>query len=129
MKNLFNAIKKSGPLRTRSQKVVSAEQVDFFDALTLHDLMDLLNTVKAQRIAQLPINLGRDCIVHMDLKLYENARLGDELHIESSFVPTKHKKRVDLKIYVSKRTGTAPAVRVCRASYTISIQPIVAMAI
>ncbi len=91
--------------------------------------MALLNSIKNQRLSELPDIFVKDCIVHMDLKLFENAGLGDELLIESSFAPTKHKKRVDLKIYISKRRGDGPAERVCRATYTISAQPITAMAI
>jgi len=96
--------------------------VDAQGELTLWTLMDKMNEIKSNRIEALKLSdKYSEEIKNINLKLYENAALGDELLIESSFAPNG-KKEVDLKVYVSKREKGKPVRRVCKAVYTLSVK-------
>jgi hypothetical protein len=101
MKNFFTTVRKAGPLRTRYEVGIDKDMVDAQGELTLERYSEAIKNI--------------------DLKLYENASLGDALLIESSFA-AKGKKEIDLKVYVSKREKGKPARRVCKAVYTLAIK-------
>lgn len=123
MKNFFTTIRKAGPLKTRTQFEIDTHMVDTQGMLTVWNLMEAMNEVKSHRIQALKLNERyQEKIKNIDLKLYNNAELGDELLVESSFTPNG-KKQVDLKVYVSKRKKGTPATRVCKAVYTVAVQP------
>lgn len=122
MKNFFTTVRKAGPLRTRYEVGIDQDMVDAQGELTLWKLMDTMNEIKANRIQALKLNERySEAIKNIDLKLYENASLGDALLIESSFA-AKGKKEIDLKVYVSKREKGKPARRVCKAVYTLAVK-------
>jgi hypothetical protein len=122
MKNFFTTVRKAGPLRTRNAFGIEPEMVDAQGELTLWMLMDKMNEIKSNRIEALKLSdKYSEEIKNINLKLYENAALGDELLIESSFAPNG-KKEVDLKVYVSKREKGKPVRRVCKAVYTLSVK-------
>ena len=86
--------------------------------------MQLLNEVKGGRMNQLLLNVRfEDRVKNMDLKIYDNASLQEELVVESSFAPSG-KRTVDLKIYVSRRKKGMPVKRVCKAVYTLGVQAV-----
>ena len=121
MKNFINTVRKSGPLRTKDSYLITPSMVDANDELSIWNLMQILTEVKGRRMHHLMINPQfKDQVKNMDLKIYSNGCLEEELVVESSFAP--HGKRtVDLKIYVSRRKKGLPAKRVCKAVYTLSI--------
>lgn len=122
MKNFFTTVRKAGPLKTRDQFGIDQSMVDAQGDLTLWTLMNKMENIKSNRVEALKLNERyQEEITNIDLKLYENAALGDELLIESSFAPNG-KKQVDLKLYVSKREKGKPAKRVCKAVYTITVK-------
>lgn len=95
--------------------------VDANGQLSIWNLMQLLNEVKGGRMNQLLLNVRfEDRVKNMDLKIYDNASLQEELVVESSFAPSG-KRTVDLKIYVSRRKKGMPVKRVCKAVYTLGI--------
>ena len=121
MKNFINSVRKSGPLRTKDNFIITPTMVDANGQLSIWNLMQLLNEVKGVRMNQLLLNVRfEDRVKNMDLKIYDNARLQEELVIESSFAPSG-KRTVDLKIYVSRRKQGMPVKRVCKAVYTIGM--------
>ena len=122
MKNFFTTVRKAGPLKTRDQFGIDQSMVDAQGDLTLWTLMNKMEDIKSNRVNALKLNERyQEEITNIDLKLYENAALGDELLIESSFAPNG-KKQVDLKLYVSKREKGKPAKRVCKAVYTLTVK-------
>jgi len=122
MKNFFTTVRKAGPLRTRDEFAIEQSMVDPQGDLTLWMLMDKMNEVKARRIGSLKLSAKySEEVKNIQLKLYENASLGDDLLIESSFTPNG-RKEVDLKVYVSKRAKGQPARRVCKAVYTLAVK-------
>jgi hypothetical protein len=95
--------------------------VDANGQLSIWNLMQLLNEVKGGCMNQLLLNVRfEDRVKNMDLKIYDNASLQEELVVESSFAPSG-KRTVDLKIYVSRRKKGMPVKRVCKAVYTLGI--------
>lgn len=73
---------------------------------------------------QLLLNVRfEDRVKNMDLKIYDNASLQEELVVESSFAPSG-KRTVDLKIYVSRRKKGMPVKRVCKAVYTLGMHAV-----
>ncbi|CAI8403565.1 MAG: Uncharacterised protein [Flavobacteriales bacterium UBA4585] len=124
MKNFINSVRKSGPLRTKDNFIITPTMVDANGQLSIWNLMQLLNEVKGGRMNQLLLNVRfEDRVKNMDLKIYDNARLQEELVIESSFAPSG-KRTVDLKIYVSRRKKGMPVKRVCKAVYTIGMHAV-----
>lgn len=122
MKNFFTTVRKAGPLKTRDQFGIDQSMVDAQGDLTLWTLMNKMENIKSNRVDALKLNERyQEEITNIDLKLYENAALGDELLIESSFAPNG-KRQVDLKLYVSKREKGKPVKRVCKAVYTITVK-------
>ena len=122
MKNFFTTVRKAGPLRTRDEFAIEQGMVDPQGDLTLWMLMDKMNEIKARRIDSLKLSAKySEEVKNIQLKLYENASLGDDLLIESSFTPNG-RKEVDLKVYVSKRAKGQPARRVCKAVYTLAVK-------
>lgn len=96
--------------------------VDNQGMLTVWNLMDTMNEIKSERLESLMLDdRYRDKVKNIDLKLYSNAQLGEDLLVESNFAPNG-KKQVDLKVYVSKRAKGEPARRVCKAVYTLTIE-------
>lgn len=96
--------------------------VDTQGMLTVWNLMDTMNGIKSERLEALMLDgCYRDKVKNIDLKLYSNAKLGEDLLVESNFAPNG-KKQVDLKVYVSKRAKGEPARRVCKAVYTLAIE-------
>ena len=96
--------------------------VDTQGMLTVWNLMDTMNEIKSERLEALMLDdRYRDKVKNIDLKLYSNAQLGEDLLVESNFAPNG-KKQVDLKVYVSKRAKGEPARRVCKAVYTLAIE-------
>jgi hypothetical protein len=96
--------------------------VDNQGMLTVWNLMDTMNEIKSERLESLMLDdRYRDKVKNIDLKLYSNAQLGEDLLVESNFAPNG-KKQVDLKVYVSKRAKGEPARRVCKAVYTLAIE-------
>ena len=121
MKNFINSVRKSGPLRTKDNFIITPTMVDANGQLSIWNLMQLLNEVKGGRMNQLLLNVRfEDRVKNMDLKIYDNASLQEELVVESSFAPSG-KRTVDLKIYVSRRKKGMPVKRVCKAVYTLGI--------
>ena len=121
MKNFINTVRKSGPLRTKDSYLITPSMVDANGELSIWNLMQILTEVKGRRMHQLLINPQfKDQVKNMDLKIYSNVRLEEELIVESSFAPNG-KRTVDLKIYVSRRKKGLPTKRVCKAVYTLSI--------
>ena len=121
MKNFINTVRKSGPLRTKDNFIITPSMVDANGQLSIWNLMQLLNEVKGGRMNQLLLNVRfEDRVKNMDLKIYDNASLQEELVVESSFAPSG-KRTVDLKIYVSRRKKGMPVKRVCKAVYTLGI--------
>jgi hypothetical protein len=121
MKNFINSVRKSGPLRTKDNFIITPSMVDANGQLSIWNLMQLLNKVKGGRMNQLLLNVRfEDRVKNMDLKIYDNASLQEELVVESSFAPSG-KRTVDLKIYVSRRKKGMPVKRVCKAVYTLGI--------
>ena len=121
MKNFINSVRKSGPLRTKDNFIITPSMVDANGQLSIWNLMQLLNEVKGGRMNQLLLNVRfEDNVKSMDLKIYDNAYLEEELVVESSFTPIG-KRTVDLKIYVSRRKKGMPVKRVCKAVYTLGI--------
>ena len=121
MKNFINSVRKSGPLRTKDNFIITPSMVDANGQLSIWNLMQLLNEVKGGRMNQLLLNVRfEDRVKNMDLKIYDNASLQEELVVESSFAPSG-KRSVDLKIYVSRRKKGIPVKRVCKAVYTLGI--------
>ncbi|MBL6670839.1 MAG: hypothetical protein ISP63_02765 [Flavobacteriaceae bacterium] len=121
MKNFINTVRKSGPLRTKDSYLITPSMVDANGELSIWNLMQILTEVKGRRMHQLLINPQfKDQMKNMDLKIYSNVNLEEELVVESSFAPNG-KRTVDLKIYVSRRKKGLPAKRVCKAVYTLSI--------
>ena len=121
MKNFINSVRKSGPLRTKDNFIITPSMVDTNGQLSIWNLMQLLNEVKGGRMNQLLLNVRfEDRVKNMDLKIYDNASLQEELVVESSFAPSG-KRTVDLKIYVSRRKKGMPVKRVCKAVYTLGI--------
>lgn len=119
MKNFINSVRKSGPLRTKDNFIITPSMVDANGQLSIWNLMQLLNEVKGGRMNQLLLNVRfEDRVKNMDLKIYDNASLQEELVVESSFAPSG-KRTVDLKIYVSRRKKGMPVKRVCKAVYTL----------
>ena len=85
--------------------------------------MDAMNSVKEDRFQSLLLNNRyEESVTKIDLKLYRNAALGEELLVESNLAP-HGKRQVDLKVYISKRIKGEPARRVCKAVYTLTIKP------
>ena len=124
MKNFINTVRKSGPLRTKDSYLITPSMVDANGELSIWNLMQILTEVKGRRMHQLLINPQfKDQVKNMDLKIYSNVGLEEELVVESSFAPNG-KRTVDLKIYVSRRKKGLPAKRVCKAVYTLSISAI-----
>jgi len=124
MKNFINTVRKSGPLRTKDSYLITPSMVDANSELSIWNLMQILTEVKGRRMHQLLINPQfKDQVKNMDLKIYSNVGLEEELVVESSFAPNG-KRTVDLKIYVSRRKKGLPAKRVCKAVYTLSISAI-----
>ena len=122
MKNFFTTVRKAGPLKTRKQLSIDGNMVDTQGMLTVWNLMDTMNEIKSERLESLMLDdRYRDKVKNIDLKLYSNAQLGEDLLVESNFAPNG-KKQVDLKVYVSKRTKGEPARRVCKAVYTLAIE-------
>lgn len=122
MKNFFTTVRKAGPLKTRKQLSINGNMVDTQGMLTVWNLMDTMNEIKSERLKSLMLDdRYRDKVKNIDLKLYSNAQLGEDLLVESNFAPNG-KKQVDLKVYVSKRTKGEPARRVCKAVYTLAIE-------
>lgn len=122
MKNFFTTVRKAGPLKTRKQLSINGNMVDTQGMLTVWNLMDTMNEIKSERLESLMLDdRYRDKVKNIDLKLYSNAQLGEDLLVESNFAPNG-KKQVDLKVYVSKRTKGEPARRVCKAVYTLAIE-------
>ena len=102
MKNFINSVRKSGPLRTKDNFIITPSMVDANGQLSIWNLMQLLNEVKGGRMNQLLLNVRfEDRVKNMNLKIYDNASLQEELVVESSFAPSG-KRAVDLKIYVSR---------------------------
>ena len=123
MKNFFSSVKKQGPLKSRMQLSIDKDMVDSQGMLTLWNLMDTMNSIKENRIQSLFINdRYEESVKNIDLKLYRNAALGEDLLVESNFAPNG-KRQVDIKVYVSKRIKGEPARRVCKAIYTLTIKP------
>ena len=121
MKNFINSVRKSGPLRTKDNFIITPSMVEANGQLSIWNLMQLLNEVKGGRMNQLLLNVRfEDRVKNMDLKIYDNASLQEELVVESSFAPSG-KRTVDLKIYVSRRKKGMPVKRVCKAVYTLGI--------
>jgi hypothetical protein len=121
MKNFINTVRKSGPLRTKDNFIITPSMVDANGQLSIWNLMQILNEVKGGRMNQLLLNVRfEDNVKSMDLKIYDNAYLEEELVVESSFTPIG-KRTVDLKIYVSRRKKGMPVKRVCKAVYTLGI--------
>ena len=121
MKNFINSVRNNGPLRTKDNCIITSSMVDMNGQLSIWSLMQLLNEVKGRRMNQLLLNLRfEDKVKNMDLKIYHNAGLEEELVVESSFTPNG-KRTVDLKIYVSRRKKGSPVKRVCKAVYTLGI--------
>ena len=124
MKNFINSVRKSGPLRTKDNFIITPSMVDANGQLSIWNLMQLLNEVKGGRMNQLLLNLRfEDRVKNMDLKIYDNASLQEELVVESSFAPSG-KRTVDLKIYVSRRKKGMPVKRVCKAVYTLGMHAV-----
>ncbi len=124
MKNFINSVRKSGPLRTKDNFIITPTMVDANGQLSIWNLMQLLNEVKGGRMNQLLLNVRfEDRVKNMDLKIYDNASLQEELVVESSFAPSG-KRTVDLKIYVSRRKKGMPVKRVCKAVYTIGMHAV-----
>jgi hypothetical protein len=122
MKNFFTTVRKAGPLKTRKQLSINGNMVDNQGMLTVWNLMDTMNEIKSERLESLMLDdRYRDKVKNIDLKLYSNAQLGEDLLVESNFAPNG-KKQVDLKVYVSKRGKGEPARRVCKAVYTLAIE-------
>ena len=123
MKNFYSTVKKSGPLKSRTQLSIDKNMVDSQGMLTLWNLMETMNSIKEKRIQSLLLNdRYEESVKTIDLKLYRNASLGDDLMVESNFVPMG-KRQVNLKVYVSNRIKGEPSRRVFKAVYTLSIQP------
>lgn len=123
MKNFFTTVRKAGPLKTTMALPVEEHMVDLYGNLTFWELMNAISEVKDARIQSLKLDdRYEDQVINMDLKLFENAEVGDTLRVESNFAPNG-KKQVDLKIYVSRQSEGLPARRVCRAIYTVAISP------
>ena len=124
MKNFINTVRKSGPLRTKDNFIITPSMVDANGQLSIWNLMQILNEVKGGRMNQLLLNVRfEDNVKSMDLKIYDNAYLEEELVVESSFTPIG-KRTVDLKIYVSRRKKGMPVKRVCKAVYTVGIHAV-----
>jgi hypothetical protein len=124
MKNFINTVRKSGPLRTKDNFIITPSMVDANGQLSIWNLMQLLNEVKGGRMNQLLLNVRfEDRVKNMDLKIYDNASLQEELVVESSFAPSG-KRTVDLKIYVSRRKKGMPVKRVCKAVYTLGMHAV-----
>jgi hypothetical protein len=124
MKNFINTVRKSGPLRTKDNFIITPSMVDANGQLSIWNLMQILNEVKGGRMNQLLLNVRfEDNVKSMDLKIYDNAYLEEELVVESSFTPIG-KRTVDLKIYVSRRKKGMPVKRVCKAVYTLGIHAV-----
>ena len=124
MKNFINTVRKSGPLRTKDNFIITPSMVDANGQLSIWNLMQILNEVKGGRMNQLLLNVRfEDRVKNMDLKIYDNASLQEELVVESSFAPSG-KRTVDLKIYVSRRKKGMPVKRVCKAVYTLGIHAV-----
>jgi len=124
MKNFINSVRKSGPLRTKDNFIITPSMVDTNGQLSIWNLMQLLNEVKGGRMNQLLLNVRfEDRVKNMDLKIYDNASLQEELVVESSFAPSG-KRTVDLKIYVSRRKKGMPVKRVCKAVYTLGMHAV-----
>jgi hypothetical protein len=124
MKNFINTVRKSGPLRTKDNFIITPSMVDANGQLSIWNLMQILNEVKGGRMNQLLLNVRfEDNVKSMDLKIYDNAYLEEELVVESSFTPIG-KRTVDLKIYVSRRKKGMPVKRVCKAVYTLGIDAV-----
>ena len=124
MKNFINTVRKSGPLRTKDNFIITPSMVDANGQLSIWNLMQILNEVKGGRMNQLLLNVRfEDKVKSMDLKIYDNADLEEELVVESSFAPIG-KRTVDLKIYVSRRKKGMPVKRVCKAVYTLGIHAV-----
>ena len=124
MKNFINSVRKSGPLRTKDNFIITPSMVDANGQLSIWNLMQILNEVKGGRMNQLLLNVRfEDRVKNMDLKIYDNASLQEELVVESSFAPSG-KRTVDLKIYVSRRKKGMPVKRVCKAVYTLGVHAV-----
>ena len=124
MKNFINSVRKSGPLRTKDNFIITPSMVDANGQLSIWNLMQILNEVKGGRMNQLLLNVRfEDNVKSMDLKIYDNAYLEEELVVESSFTPIG-KRTVDLKIYVSRRKKGMPVKRVCKAVYTLGMHAV-----
>lgn len=124
MKNFINTVRKSGPLRTKDNFIITPSMVDANGQLSIWNLMQILNEVKGGRMNRLLLNVRfEDNVKSMDLKIYDNAYLEEELVVESSFTPIG-KRTVDLKIYVSRRKKGMPVKRVCKAVYTLGIHAV-----
>ncbi|MAD30640.1 MAG: hypothetical protein CL854_00140 [Cryomorphaceae bacterium] len=124
MKNFINTVRKSGPLRTKDNFIITPSMVDANGQLSIWNLMQILNEVRGGRLNQLLLNVRfEDKVKSMDLKIYDNADLEEELVVESSFTPIG-KRTVDLKIYVSRRKKGMPVKRVCKAVYTLGIHAV-----
>ena len=124
MKNFINSVRKNGPLRTKDNFIITPTMVDANGQLSIWNLMQLLNEVKGGRMNQLLLNVRfEDRVKNMDLKIYDNASLQEELVVESSFAPSG-KRTVDLKIYVSRRKKGMPVKRVCKAVYTLGMHAV-----
>jgi len=122
MKNFFTTVRKAGPLKTRKQLSIQNDMVDTQGMLTVWNLMDTMNDIKRERLDALLLDdRYHDKVKNIDLKLYSNATLGEDLLVESNFAPNG-KRQVDLKVYVSKRAKGEPARRVCKAVYTLAIE-------
>jgi predicted transcriptional regulator len=122
MKNFFNNVRNAGPLKTRNFFEVQPAMVDRFGNLTLLELMNTMSALKDRRLASLELTeefLAK--VLNIEVKMYDQAALGDTLSIESCFVQNG-KRQVDLKIYMSKQQKGQPAKRLCKAVYTVAVQ-------
>lgn len=123
MKNFINTARKTGPLRTKDSYNITASMVDANGELSIWNLMQILNEVKGRRMEQLLLNASfKEKFEQLDVKMYSAAELNEDLFVESSFAPNG-KRTIDLKIYVSRRKKGRTAKRVCKALFTVSIQP------
>lgn len=122
MKNFFTTVRQSGPLKIRKQLSVDNHMVDTQGRLTVWNLMETMNEVKGERLEKLSIeDRYVQRVKNIDLKLYSNAALGEELLVESNFTKSG-KKEIDFKVYVSRKAKGEPARRVCKAVYTLALE-------
>ena len=70
------------------QLSIDKDMVDSQGMLTLWNLMDTMNSIKENRIQSLLlVDRYEESVKNIDLKLYRNAALGEDLLVESNFAP------------------------------------------